>query len=128
MSQTKYCCSLKAKYFPPRCVTSLGHQGSEEFSEGVPNSLNYVQHIFPGGRKILNGEKHSLLPLFIGLPPQPTQSSPKAHFLVIGMRGLGMQTVLYELEVQCTTILQLPRHRCTRNTCQTQYIMHIVGG
>jgi len=33
-----------------------------------------------------------------------------------------MQTVLYELEMQCTKILQLPHQRC-RNSYQTQYIM-----
>jgi len=39
-----------------RPVTSLGHQGSEEFSERgpdffklCPTVLEYVQHIFPGG-------------------------------------------------------------------------------
>jgi len=37
------------------------------------------------------------------------------------MYGLGMQAVLYQLEMQCTKILQLPRHRC-RNTYQKQYI------
>jgi len=30
-----------------RAVTSLGHQGGEEFSKRGPSFLNYVQHIFP---------------------------------------------------------------------------------
>jgi len=35
-----------------RSVTSLGHQGGgEKFSERCPNFLNYVQQIFPGGKK-----------------------------------------------------------------------------
>ena len=36
-----------------RPVTSLGDQGDKEFSERGPNFLNYAQHIFQGGRKIL---------------------------------------------------------------------------
>jgi len=32
-------------------VTSLGHQGGEEFSDRDPNFFNYVQHIFPDGTK-----------------------------------------------------------------------------
>jgi len=51
--------------FATRPVTSLGHQeGRRVFREGGPNFLNYVQHIFPDGRKIFLGVKP---PLFTGL-------------------------------------------------------------
>jgi len=41
------------------------------------------------------------------------------------MLGLGMQTVLYELENVMYKDFTTTRHRC-KNTYQTQYIMHIV--
>jgi len=42
---------------PPvaRPVTSLGHQGGKTFSDRSSNFLSYVQHNFPGGRKIFQG-------------------------------------------------------------------------
>jgi len=37
-------------------VTTLGHQGGEEFSDEGPHFLSYVQLIFPaGGEKISRG-------------------------------------------------------------------------
>jgi len=52
-----------------RPVTSLGHQGGEEFFEGqifklCPIVSKYVQHIFPGRAKIFLG---GLPPLVTGL-------------------------------------------------------------
>jgi len=41
------------------------------------------------------------------------------------MHAIGMQIVLYYLEMQCKKILQPPRHRC-RNMYQIQYIMRMV--
>jgi len=43
------------------------------------------------------------------------------------MHGVGMQTVLYELEMQCKKILQQQRHRC-RNIYQMQHIMNNAHG
>ena len=46
-------------------------RGDEEFSESGPNFLklypNYVQHIFPGGRKILQEAKTRCTSLVAGL-------------------------------------------------------------
>jgi len=47
-----------------RPVTRLGAWRGKEFSEKGPNFLNYVQHIFPVGKKICSG---GTKPLVTGL-------------------------------------------------------------
>jgi len=54
---------------------------------------------------------------------EPAQRSQNPILWLLLMHGLEMQTVLYELQMKCTKILQLPRHRC-RNTKHN--IMHMV--
>ena len=66
-----------------RTVTSLGHQGGEEFSERGPNFLNYVQHSFPGGRTFSRGVSLPCALLVMGLARglQGTSKFTASHWL-----------------------------------------------
>jgi len=56
------------------------------------------------------------------------QNSPKAQLYSLAIlnawTSIPVQTVLFELEMQCTKILQLLRHRCRNNSPNPKYYGH----
>jgi len=88
----------------PQVRNQLGKPpgGCEEFSEGAPNFLNYVQHIFPGGRKIF----------------QEGQIQPCAHLVT----GLDIPVVsMLVLHLKATESFLETSHSALKNTRAWKY-------